>query len=177
LGGFIFFNEDKSMPDISKYVPLLVVICIGIVVQVVLIPLDCINKPYKTAVAFTEAYLRIDPSMTKYLCEDTKTVDDIDMVAQYIYDTTKQAQDRGFDKIYLRSKLYNIETHTMYLGDSEATVSISAKKRTAINPIFAMVTKLFCIGETHPFKATIEIIKEDGTWKVCGSPLSLHQDV
>ena len=165
------------MPDISKYVPLLVVICIGIIVQVLLIPLDCINKPYKSAVAFTEAYLKIDPSMAKYLCEDSKTVDEIDMVAQYIYDTAKQAQDRGFDKIYLKSKLYNVETHTTYLGDSDATVSISAKKRTAINPIFALVTKLFFIGETHPFNATIETIKEDGTWKVCGSPLSLHQDV
>ena len=77
------------MPDISKYVPLLVVICIGIVVQVLLIPLDCIDKPYKTAVAFTEAYLRIDPSMADYLCEDSRTVDDIDMVSQYIYGMTR----------------------------------------------------------------------------------------
>ena len=37
------------MPDISKYVPLLVVICVGIVFQVLLIPLDCITKPYKAA--------------------------------------------------------------------------------------------------------------------------------
>jgi len=165
------------MPDVSKYVPLLVVICIGIVVQLLLIPLGCINKPYKTAVSFTEAYLKIDPSMARYLCEDSKTVDDIDTVAQYIYDMTKQAQDRGFNKIYLKSTLYNVETHTTYLGDSEATVSISAQKRTAINPIFALVAKLFHIGKTHPFHETIEIIKEDGTWKVCGSPLSLHQDV
>ena len=48
------------MPDISKYVPLLVVICIGIVAQVLLIPLDCINKPYKTAVAFTDRQKALD---------------------------------------------------------------------------------------------------------------------
>ncbi len=87
------------MPDVSKYGPLLVVICIGIIVQVLLIPLDCINKPYKTAVAFTEAYLKIDPSMANYLCEDSKTVDDIDTVAQYVYDMTKQAKDRGLKKV------------------------------------------------------------------------------
>jgi hypothetical protein len=165
------------MPDISKYVPLLVVICIGIIVQVLLIPLDCINNPHKTALAFTEAYLRIDPSMANYLCEDSKTVDDIDTVAQYVYGMTKQAKARGFDKHYLKSKLYHIITHTTYLGDSEATVSISAERRTAINPVFALITKLFHIGETRPFDETIEIIKEDGKWKVCGSPLSLHQDV
>ena len=73
------------MSNVSKYGPLLVVICIGIVVQVLLISLDCINKPYKTAVAFTEAYLKLDPSMANYLCEDSKTVDDIDTVAQYVY--------------------------------------------------------------------------------------------
>jgi len=88
-----------------------------------------------------------------------------------------QARDRGFDKIYLKSKLYYVMTHTTYLGDSEATVSISAKKRTAINPVFALITKLFHIGETHPFDEIIEIVKEDGRWKVCGSPLSLHQNV
>ena len=165
------------MPDVSKYGPLLVVICIGIVVQVLLIPLDCINKPYKTAVAFAEAYLKIDPSMGNYLCEDSKTVDDIDTVAQYVYDMTKQAGDRGFDKIYLKGKLYYVMTHTTYISDSEATVSISAKRRTAINPIFALVTKLFHIGGTYPFHETLEIVKENGKWKVCGSPLSLHQNV
>lgn len=165
------------MPDVSKYVPLLVVICIGIVVQVLLIPLDCINKPYKTAVAFTEAYLKIDPSMANYLCEDSKTVDDIDTVAQYVYDMTKQARDRGFDKSYLKSKLYHVMTHTTYLGDSEATVSISAERRTAINPVFALIAKLFHIGETRPFDETIEIVKENGKWKVCGSPLSLYRNV
>ena len=165
------------MPDVSKYGPLLVVICIGIVVQVLLIPLECINKPYKTAVAFTEAYLKIDPSMANYLCEDSKTVDDIDTVAQYVYDITKQAGDRGFDKSYLKGRLYYVITHTTYIGDSEATVSISAKRRTAINPVFALVTKLFHIGETYPFHETLEIVKEDGRWKVCGSPLSLHQNV
>jgi hypothetical protein len=165
------------MPDVSKYVPLLVVICIGIIVQVLLIPLDCINKPHKTAVAFTEAYLKIDPSMANYLCEDSKTVDDIDTVAQYVYDMNRQARDRGFDKSYLKGKLYHVMTHTTYLGDSEATVSISAERRTAINPVFALVAKLFHIGETYPFDETLEIVKEDGRWKVCGSPLSLHQDV
>jgi hypothetical protein len=165
------------MPDISKYVPLLVVICIGIVVQLLLIPLGCISKPHTTALAFTEAYLKIDPSMADYLCEDSKTVDDTDVVAQYVYSMTREARDRGFKKIYLKSKLYNVITHTTYLGDSQATVSISAKRRTALNPIFALVTKLFHIGNTYPFEETIEIVKEEGDWKVCGSPLLLHQEV
>ena len=115
--------------------------------------------------------------MADYLCEDSKTVDDIDAVAQYVYEMTKQARDRGFDKSYLKSKLYHVKTHTTYLGDAEAAVTISADRRTAINPVFAWVAKLFHIGETHPFQETLDIVKEDGKWKVCGSPLQLHQNV
>lgn len=165
------------MPDISKYVPLLVVIFIGLIVQAALIPLDCINKPHETAVAFTTAYLKIDPSMQDYLCEDSLMVDDMDMVAQYIYNMKRQASDRGFKQSYLKSMLYNIETHTTFTSDTEAAVLIHAKKRTAINPVFAWVAKLFFIGETRTFDETLEVVKEDGTWKVCGSPLALHQDV
>ena len=59
--------------------------------------------------------------MANYLCEDSKTVDDMDTVTQHVYDMTKQARDRGFNKIYIKSKLYHVMTHTTYLGDSEAT--------------------------------------------------------
>ena len=165
------------MPGISKYVPLLVVICLGVVVQLILIPLDCASTPHDTALDFTKAYLKIDPSMQRYLCEDSKTVDDVDMVAQYIYDMSKNAKDRGFDTSYLKSKLYHVMTHTTYRNDSEASVSITAHKRTAINPVFALVAKLFFIGETHPFEETLEVVKEDGKWKVCGSPLALHESL
>jgi len=162
------------MPSISKYGPLLVVICLGIIVQAVLIPLDFISKPHETAVAFTKAYLKLDSSMADYLCEDSRSVDEIDMVAQYIYDMTQEAKDRGFDKSYVKNQLYHVLTHTTYTSDSEATVSIHAKTRTSINPAFALVAKLFFIGETRPFNETLEVVKEDDQWKVCGSPLSLH---
>ena len=162
------------MPGISKYGPLLVVICLGIIVQALLIPLNCVSKPHDTAVAFTKAYLKLDSSMADYLCEDSRTVDEIDMVAQYIYDMTREAADRGFGQSYLKNQLYHVLTHTTYTSDSEATVSIHAKTRTSINPVFAWVAKLFFIGETRPFDETIEVVKVDNQWKVCGSPLSLH---
>ena len=162
------------MPGLSKYGPLLVVICLGIIVQALLIPLDCISKPHDTAVAFTKAYLKLDASMAEYLCEDSRTIDEIDMVAQYIHDMTQEAKDRGFGKSYVKNQLYHVLTHTTYTSDSEATVSIHAKTRTAINPVFAWVAKLFFIGETRPFDQTLEVVKVDNQWKVCGSPLSLH---
>ena len=162
------------MPGISKYIPLLLVICLGIIVQALLIPLDCISRPHDTAVAFTKAYLKLDSSMGDYLCEDSRTVDEIDMVAQYIHDVSQEAKDRGFGKSYLKNQLYHVLTHTTYTSDTEATVSIHAKTRTAINPVFAWVAKLFFIGDTRPFDESLEVIKVDNQWKVCGAPLSLH---
>jgi len=161
----------------SKYGSLVVVICLGIALQVLLIFASSSSTPYNTAVAFTKAYFKLDPSMAEYLCEESKTVDDLDVVAEYIHHAASTAKDRGFDKNYLKSQLYNIITETTYASDTEAKVTITASRRTAINPIFAWVTKLFHIGGTYPFEATIDVIKEDGTWKVCGDPFSLAQDI
>jgi hypothetical protein len=37
-----------------------------------------------------------------------------------------------------------------------------------INPVFTIIGKLFFIGETYEVDETLNIIKEDGKWKVCG---------
>jgi hypothetical protein len=165
------------MAQNSKYGSLVVVICIGIILQVLLIFASCSRTPYDTAVAFTKAYFKLNPSMAEYLCEESKTVDDLDVVAGYLHHAASAAKNRGFDKSYVKSQLYNVITETTYISDTEATVTITASRRTAINPIFAWVTKLFHIGGTYPFEATIDVIKEDGTWKVCGDPLALSQNI
>ena len=165
------------MSQNSKYVSLAVVIGLGIALQVVLIFASCTSSPYNSAVGFTKAYFKLHPSMAEYLCEESKTVDDLDVVAGFIHHATQTAKDRGFDKSYVKSQLYNIITETTYTSDTEATVSITAERRTAINPVFAWVAKLFHIGGTYPFEATLDVVKEDGTWKVCGDPLALSQHI
>jgi hypothetical protein len=165
------------MSQNSKYGSLAVVICLGIVLQLILVFASSSNSPYHTAVAFTKAYFKLDPSMAEYLCEESKTVDDLDVVTGYIHHAASAAQDRGFGKSYVKSQLYNVSTETTYISDTEAKVTITANRRTAINPIFAWIAKLFHIGGTYPFETTIDVIKEDGTWKVCGDPLSLARNV
>jgi hypothetical protein len=161
----------------SKYGSLAVVICLGIVLQVLLIVAFNASSPYTAAVAFTKAYLKLDPSMAAYICEESKTVDDLDVVAGYIHSAAVTAKDRGFAKSYLKSQLYNIITETTTISDTEAKVTIRASRRTAINPLYAWVTKIFHIGGTYPFEATLDVVREDGVWKVCGDPLSLSQNV
>jgi len=29
------------------------------------------------------------------------------------------------------------------------------------------------MGETHPVETTLDLVKEDGAWKVCGKPFRL----
>lgn len=160
------------MSDYTRYFALAGVIVLGLVFQVMLLGLYAVPTPYKTAIAFTKAYYKLDPSMETYMCEDNRFEDDINVTAQYIYEKTQSANARGFGKSYLKNQLYNIETHTTYASDTEATVTISAVRRTAINPVFAWVAKLFCIGGSFPVEGTIEVVKEDGRWKVCTNTLS-----
>jgi len=161
------------MSEYSRYFALAGVIALGLVVQVMLIGLYAIPAPYKTATAFAKAYYKLDPSMEGYLCEDSRfDDDDVNVTAQYIYEKDRSAQSRGFKISYLKSQLYNIETHTTYASDTEATVEISAVRRTAINPLFAWVAKLFFIHGSHPVKGTIEVVKENGRWKVCANSFS-----
>ena len=165
------------MTQSSKYGPLVVVIMLGIILQVLLAFASSASTPYSAAVAFTKAYFKLDPSMADYLCEESKTVDDMDTVAGVIYQAASAAKARGFEKKYVKSQLYDIVTETVYTSDTEATVTISALRRTSINPIYAWVAKLFHIGGTYPFEATLDVIKEDGAWKVCTDPLDLSQDI
>jgi len=160
------------MSDYTRYFALAGAIAFGLVVQVMLIGLYAVPAPYKTAVAFTKAYYKLDPSMETYMCEESRFEDDINVTTQYIYDRTNEANARGYGKSFLKSQLYNIETHTTYASDTEATVAISAVRRTAINPLFAWVAKLFCIGGSHPVEGTIDVIKENGRWKVCANAFS-----
>jgi len=160
------------MSDYTRYIALAGVIAFGLVIQVMLVGLYAVPAPYKTAVAFTKAYYKLDPAMETYICEDSRFEDDINVTAQYIYEKSSSANARGFDKKYLKSQLYNIETHTTYVSDTEATVTISAVRRTAINPVFALVAKLFCIGGSFPVEGTLDIVKEDGRWKVCANSFS-----
>lgn len=160
------------MSEYTRYFALAGVIALGLVVQVMLLGLSAMPAPYKTATAFTKAYYKLDPSMEGYLCEDSRFDDDVNVTAQYIYEKTQSANSRGFGKSYLKSQLYNIETHTTYASDTEATVAISAVRRTAINPVFAWVAKLFFLHGSHPVEGTIEVVKENGRWKVCANSFS-----
>lgn len=154
--------------------PIVLVILAGILLQVLLIFGDSRPLPHRTAIAFSKAYFQLDPAMGKFLCTDLRGDEEADPVALLRERRFDEARDRGFPAGMVRSNLYHVDSHTEFSEDgAQARVRITAARRTAINPVFAWVARLFSIGETHHLEETLELVKEEGAWKVCGNPFGL----
>ena len=149
------------------------VIALGIVLQIIFIIVDTDNTPEKVSLTFTKAYFSQDKTaMDEQICSEL--TEDADVVDEYIQRIEKEAKDTGF-KLYSKSMIYHVKTHATSIDDSEAQVKITGKKRHSINPIYTLVAIIFQIGEVDHFDETIDLINEEGRWKVCGNPFSLIQ--
>lgn len=163
------------MTAINRYLPVVFVILAAFALQVAFIFSDCKDTPARAAVAFTKAYYRVDPAMADFLCRKQLKIDGRDLVEKYVRRVEKEARDRGFGLNYLKNTVYHIETYTRMIDDNTAAVRMHANRRTAINPVFALIGKFFLIGETHKIDETIPLVKEDGKWKVCGKIFDLPE--
>ncbi len=157
------------MLQMKKIITIALTILLGIILQVIFVFADCKNTPNRVAAEFAKAYFKLDPSMSEFICEEQKFIDDVDVADRYIDLAEKEAKAQGFSINFLKNKLYHIETHTRFIGDNEASVELTGKRRVSINPIYTYVARIFFIGEIHEVDKTINLIKEDGKWKVCGN--------
>ena len=110
----------------------------------------------------------LDKSMSDFLCEDLALDEDVDPVEQYIDHVAAEAESRGFGMNYMRSALFNIKTDVLSLNENNAQIRIKAQKRKSINPLYAIVARVFKLGSTYEIDATVDVVKQDGKWKVCG---------
>jgi hypothetical protein len=143
--------------------------------QVIFVFADTRDTPGKAAVEFTRLYYHLDPAMASRLCDELALDEENNVVAYYIQSTAKQANERGYDISYLKSSLYNVKTHTLKMNPSSAEIRITGEMRKGINPLFAYVGKLFCLGKTAPLDQTVNVIKEGGKWKVCEGFFSVSE--
>lgn len=154
--------------------PIVLVVLAGIVLQVLFIFAAGQSAPHRAAKAFAQAYFKLDPAMARYLCADLKGDEERNPVEEYRYRRFHEARQQGLPPSFMKAALYELETETEIAPDGEqATVHVTAHRRTAINPIYAWVAKLFHIGDSHPVDERIELVREDGAWKVCGNPFGL----
>ena len=161
------------MVRLSKGAGIILVLIIGLLVQLLFSVVDAIDTPSKAAVRFSKAYFNLDESMAERICKERLASEYVDVIDQYIYLSAKEAKDRGFGINFMKNKLYHIKTETISKKENEAQIRITGKIRIAINPVYPIVAKLFNIGATHEVDEIINVIKEDGKWKVCGSLFSL----
>jgi len=149
------------------------VIFLAFILQIVLVTADHQESPAKAAVEFSKAYFKLNNSMEKRLCSELIEDGESDVVDGYLYRVADQAKSEGFNVSWMKMALLHIETETQMLDDNVAEVRINCNRRRAVNPVFALVAKIFNLGETYKVEETLTLVKEDDVWKVCGEPFAL----
>jgi hypothetical protein len=149
------------------------VVLLAVGLQLVFLIADGRQTATKTAVEFAEAFFRLDADMENFMCSDLTDTEYETAAAAHIREMTDRARDRGFTTGMVRESISHVKAETLFQDAESATIHLHGKRRTNINPVFAFVAKLFRLGETREFDETLELVKQDGTWKVCGEPFGM----
>ena len=152
------------------------VIVIAVVLQVALISVGRVDSPAEAAVEFTKAYFMLDgPSMAELLCSELSEDQEADIVGGYLHYSAEKARSMGFSPGYMKNQLSHVKTEIKMMDENNARVRISGERLRSINPVYALIGKLFFLIETHKVDETLTLVKEDGKWRVCGRPFSLSE--
>ena len=151
----------------NRYVMIGVVVIIGIFFQLLLYFADQRDTPIKVAVRFTEAYLKLDDSMSKWLCQKSNDeVADGSVTSRYLEYAAQEARERGLNLGIMRSKLYDLKTEIVSMGTDKAQIRITGDKKVYVNPVYAAVAHIFDLGQTDQFDEVVNVVKENNRWKV-----------
>ncbi len=156
----------------SKFLALATVIIVAFILQVALIIADRHESPAKSAVKFAKAYFKLDEHMAQYLCNELTEAAEEDVVDAYLHRLAEEAAAMGYKTSYMKTALSHIESETEMQDENTAVVSIKAERRRYLNPVFGAVGKIFFLTETYPVELSLTVVREDGQWKVCGTPFS-----
>ena len=158
------------MDRFRNLIPLVLVLLLGILVQVVLVAAQPKETPAGAAVAFTKAYYKMSPSVTERMCGDLLEDEDVNDI---FYDAVEDAKARGFSASYPKMQLFDVEAVVLAEDEASAQVELSCSMKRAIHPAFAYFAKMWNIGETYHLKEEVDLVNEEGHWKVCGYDFAL----
>jgi hypothetical protein len=157
----------------SRFLTFTSIIMLALILQVVLALADQRDNPEKAAVEFAESYFWLEKSMADRLCKALIADPESSVVDTYLQRVDQEARSLGYDFNYMKQGLYHIETKTVLKDATTAEVKLKGVRRRTINPVYGLVARWFFIGETHPLEATLDLVKEGDSWKVCGNPFRL----
>ncbi|MGD8837690.1 MAG: hypothetical protein PVI54_03540 [Desulfobacteraceae bacterium] len=163
------------MSSKTNLAPLFIVVGIAALLQLVLIGLDCRQTPIGVAKDFAHAYYYLDSEMQDYLC--ATLAKEGETVTNYLIQKDTEAYRRGLSTNYLRHKFLKLHVDIVESGQDSIKVHLSGSTRVCINPAFMLVGKLFGIGQDYPVDETLELVKENDSWRVCGNPFGLNPQV
>ncbi|RLC26606.1 MAG: hypothetical protein DRH21_01630 [Deltaproteobacteria bacterium] len=144
----------------------ILIIVIAFFLQVMFVYAQNSDTPNKAATEFTKAYFGLDSSMADRLCQESLIVDGVNVVDKYIDSVTTKAKAEGFRPFYVKDFIYHIQTNTVSKDDNKAKISLTCEIK---HPLRSFFTK----ESSREINETIDLIKEDGKWKVCGDVFSL----
>lgn len=154
----------------------ILVVILAVCLQVAFVFADCRQTATGTAMDFSRAYFLLDADMERYMCSELAGDGEESAVTGYLQAMTDEARARGFGTGMVKQTIYHVETVTLSQDAESAVIHVKGQRRTCIHPVFAYVARLFDLGRTHEFEGTLELIKEDDKWKVCGAPYGLSLD-
>ncbi len=153
------------MDRFRNLIPLVLVILLGALVQVVLVAAQTKEAPADAAVEFTKAFYQLSPRVTDRMCGDL--LEDKAQINDQFYKAVADARERGFSASYPKMQLFNIHAVVLAQDDTSAQVQLSCSMKRAIHPAFAYFLKMWNMGETYHLDEVVDLVKEDGRWKVC----------
>lgn len=148
-------------------------ILLAVFLQILFVFADQNAPPGRVAREFSKAFYALDPAMETMLCQRLQA--DSALVKGFLYHKSVEARERGFGPSFLKSQLYHVQTQTLAKDQETAQVRLTAERKTAINPVFAYVAKLFFLGETYEVEQVLTLTREDGKWKVCSDVFTPEQ--
>ena len=155
----------------NRYTPFIVLLILAVVVQVAFIGLGSIQTPATVAKQFAKDYEYLDPAMQDYVCKDLAQSD---AVGDYLYAKQQEAHLRGLPTKYLRKMFTHLQVEILSRNADSAKIKLEGTTRVAINPAFMVIGKIFFLTDSYPVETTLDMVKEDGSWKVCGTPFGMQ---
>ncbi len=145
----------------------ILIIVIAFYLQVLFVYADTNDTPNKAVAEFAKAYFGLDNSMADRLCQESLIVDGVNVVDEYIDSVTTKAKAEGFRPFFVKNFLYHVQTNTLSKDDNKAKIRVTCEIK---HPLRAFFTKESC----QKVDETIDLIMEDGKWKVCGDAFSFR---
>lgn len=156
------------MASESKSATFTITLLFFIVLQLIFVSAERQDSAQKTALAFSRAYFMLDPGADQLLCSRLQKAAGLNPVDHHLRQKAEDARQMGFRADYMRSYLMDVQTKTLRQDAKSARVEIHALKKRYLNPVFNWLAEIFHLGSTSTAEQVLDLVKENGRWRVCG---------